>query len=173
MRKLATVCILILVFGARTLAQQTIFIVRHAERADGGAGGGASMTGNASMMANDPDLSESGRRRAEALAETLRDSGVKAVFVTEYKRTQQTAQPVARKLGLQPVIVSAKDPAALLDKIKAVEGPVLVVGHSNTVPELLTKLGVSNAPKLGDSDYDDLFIVTRGDKPFLIRLHLR
>ena len=146
-------------------AQQPVFVVRHAERADAGAGG--------TMMAADPELSDTGRARAQALAATLRDAGITAIFVSEYKRTQQTAEPLATKLGLQPTVVTAKDPAALIEKINAATGPVLVIGHSNTVPEILGKLGVENPPKLGDQDYDDLFVFRRGENPLLLRLHYR
>ena len=123
-------------------AQNAVFVVRHAERADGGAAG-------ATSMANDPDLSDVGRTRAQALAAALKDAGVTAIFVTEYKRTQQTAEPLAKLLGIQPTIVSAKDAPGLLDKAKAVTGRALIVGHSNTVPDILGRLGVENPPKLG------------------------
>ena len=56
----------------------------------------------ATSMANDPDLSDVGRTRAQALATALKDAGVTAIFVTEYKRTQQTAEPLAKLLGIQP-----------------------------------------------------------------------
>ncbi len=116
---------------------------------------------------------EVGRARAQSLAATLKDAGVTAIFVTEYKRTQQTAAPLAQLLGIQPTVVSAKDTQGLIEKVKAVTGRALVVGHSNTVPEVLGKLGVENPPKLADSDYGDLFMVSRGDTTTLFRLHYR
>ena len=146
-------------------AQQPILVVRHAERAGDGSG--------ATMMANDPALSEAGRARAQSLATTLKDAGITAIFVTEYKRTQQTAEPLAKLLGLQPTVVAAKDPAALVEKVKAAGGAVLIIGHSNTVPDVLGRLGVENPPKLADADYDNLFIVSTSGKPSLLRLHYR
>jgi broad specificity phosphatase PhoE len=150
----------------QAVAQQPIFVVRHAERADAGAGG-------ATTMATDPDLSDTGRARAQSLASMLRDARITAIFVTEYKRTQQTAEPLAKALGIQPSIITAKDSTAVVDKIRAATGPVLVVGHSNTIPEILAKLGVENPPKVGDADYDDLFMVTGAEKKSLVRLHFR
>jgi hypothetical protein len=49
---------------------------------------------------------------------------------------------------------------------------VLVVGHSNTLPEVLKKLGVKDDIKIEDSEYDNLFIVVRPEsgEPTLIRL---
>ena len=146
-------------------AQNAVFVVRHAERADSGAG----MT----SMANDPDLSDIGRTRAQALAATLKDAGVTAIFVTEYKRTQQTAEPLAKMLGIQPTVVNAKDAQGLIDKIKAATGRALIIGHSNTVPDILGRLGVENPPKLADADYTDLFMVSFGGQATLYRLHYR
>ena len=146
-------------------AQNAVFVTRHAERADAAAG--------APMMASDPELSDVGRARAQSLAATLKDAGVTAIFVTEYKRTQQTAEPLAKLLGIQPTVVSAKDTQGLIEKIKVLTGRALVVGHSNTVPEVLGKLGVENPPKLTDSDYGDLFMVSRGDTTTMVRLHYR
>lgn len=146
-------------------AQNAVFVTRHAERADAAAG--------APMMASDPELSDVGRARAQSLAEMLKDAGVTAIFVTEYKRTQQTAEPLAKLLGIQPTVVSAKDTQGLIEKIKVLTGRALIVGHSNTVPEVLGKLGVENPPKLADSDYGDLFMVSRGDTTTMVRLHYR
>jgi len=146
-------------------AQNAVFVVRHAERADAGSG--------ATTMATDPELSDIGRTRAQSLAAMLKDAGVTVIFVTEYKRTQQTAEPLAQLLGIQATVVSAKDTQGLIEKVKAVTGRALVVGHSNTVPEVLGKLGVENPPKLADSDYGDLFLVSRGDTTTLFRLHYR
>jgi broad specificity phosphatase PhoE len=147
-------------------AQPLVFVVRHAERADSGTGG-------ATTMATDPDLSDAGRARAESLAAALKDAKITAIFVTPYKRTRQTAEPLARALGVQPTEIDAKDMGSLIEKVKAASGNVLVVGHSNTVPDVLSKLGVDDAPKLADADYDNLFVVIRGAKPSLLRLHFR
>lgn len=147
------------------LAQQTIFVVRHAERADAGTAG-------ATMMANDPELSEAGRARAQSLAAALKDAKITAIYTTEYKRTRQTAEPLASALGLEVTVVPARDMAALVEKLKGA-GNALVVGHSNTVGPILERLGVADPVTLGDEDYDNLFVVVRGEKPTLVRLHFR
>jgi broad specificity phosphatase PhoE len=147
-------------------AQSAIFVVRHAERADAAA--------NASpMMASDPDLSETGKARAKSLVVTLRDAGITAIYSTEYKRTQQTAEPLAKALGIAVTTVPARDMPALIEKLKAATGNALVVGHSNTVGPVIAALGVTEPVELTDRDYDNLFIVVRRDKPRLIRLHFR
>lgn len=143
------------------LAQGPIFVVRHAERADSGAG--------APTMNVDPNLSEAGRRRAESLATMLRDAGITAIYVTEFKRTQETAAPLAARLGLTPVRVSAKDMPALIARLRERQGAALVVGHSNTVPAIVEALTSTPAITIADDEYDNLFVVA-GEKPALVRL---
>ena len=60
-----------------------MFLVRHAERADAGMAA-------AKMAGRDPDLSDAGKARANALAAMLKDARITAIFTTEYKRTRQT-----------------------------------------------------------------------------------
>ena len=165
-RGLLTTVALTLTLVASTAAQQAVFVVRHAERADAVAGGSP-------MMATDPELSDAGRARAQSLASALKDAGITAIFVTEFKRTQQTAEPLAKALGIQPTVVTAKDLAGLVEKVKASTGNVLVVGHSNTVSDVITRLGVETPVKLSDTDFDNLFVVVGAVKPTLVRIHYR
>jgi probable phosphoglycerate mutase len=147
-------------------AQHTVFLVRHAERAD-------TTPGTSPTMAADPDLSEAGRARAESLAAALRDTNLTAIYATELKRTQQTAAPLAKALGLTVKIVTSKSAADLLKQLKASKGNVLVVGHSNTVPDVIKGLGVTTAVTIGDDEFDNMFLVTPGTHPSLLRLHYR
>jgi len=155
-----------LVFAASHAAAQTVFVVRHAERADAGMAG-------ATSMATDPELSETGRARAESLGAMLKDAGITTILVTEYKRTQQTAAPLARARGVAAEAVPAKDLDALMAKVKSAAGNVLIVGHSNTLPGIVKRLGIDTPVTVGDADYDNLFVVTGGAKPSLVRLHFR
>ena len=164
MHRLIVAVFVNLVLAAPALAQQTVFVVRHAERADAG-------TSSGSMMASDPELSPAGHARAKALAGVLKDANITAIFTTEFKRTQQTAEPLARLLGIQSTPIGSRDQQKLLEAIKDVKGNVLVVGHSNTVPAVIKALGVSTAVELDDSEYDNLFIVSTGATPSLVRLH--
>lgn len=145
----------------------TVFVVRHAERADDGSSGGG-------MMAADPDLSDAGRARAASLALMLRSANVTAIIATPYKRTQQTAAPLARALGITITTVGARDTARLPVLVREAGGNVLVVGHSNTVPATLEELGVTAPVTLEDNEYDNLFVVTMtGAGPRMVRLHFR
>ena len=138
-------------------AEPFVVFVRHAEKA---AGGG-----------NDPDLSEPGMARAEALAQMLRDSKISAVFTSEFKRTKQTAAPTAKLLGITPTVVAGKDATELVAKLKSLNGNALVVGHGNTIPELVNALGIQESTDIKENDYTQIFVVTLGDKPQLLRLH--
>ena len=130
-------------------AQKLVIVVRHAERADGGAGA-APMT----AAPADPLLSAAGEARASRLAGLLAESGITAIFATEFKRTQDTAKPVAAKLGLTPQIVKAADTSALLGRLKAshANDTVLVVGHSNTMPGIIKGL-TGRDVTIADSQY--------------------
>jgi phosphohistidine phosphatase SixA len=122
-------------------AFQTIYLVRHAEKQSGGS---------------DPQLSLQGQRRALDLAMHLRDASIQAIFVSEYQRTQKTAQPLADLLKIKPTVIPGKDLSQLITLLQAdtSNGAVLVVGHSNTVPEIVQALGVPVTLTLAEDEYD-------------------
>src|SRR6266508_419696 len=138
-------------------AQPIVVIVRHAEKA---ANGG-----------NDPDLSSAGQARADALARILKDSGITAIFTTEFKRTQETAAPTATATHVTPTVVAAKDTAALVARLHQLNGNALVVAHGDTIPNIIKALGINIPINIPDADYSELLIVTLGDKPQVFRLH--
>jgi broad specificity phosphatase PhoE len=138
-------------------AAPVIFVVRHAEKA---------ATGD-----KDPDLAPEGRKRADALANILKDSQITAVFVTEFKRTQETAAPTARAVHLSPTVIAANDIAVLAEKLRTLNGNALVVGHGNTIPDLLKALGITTPVSIPEDDYAEIFAVVLGDAPQLVRLH--
>ena len=155
--KALTLFLLILVSVSAASAQPVVVIVRHGEKA---ANGGS-----------DPDLSSVGRARADALARILKDSGITAVFTTEFQRTQETAAPTATSAHVAPTVVAAKDTAGLVAKLHQLSGNALVVGHGDTIPNLIKALGISVPVNIPDADYSELLVVTLGDKPQLLRLH--
>jgi broad specificity phosphatase PhoE len=166
MKTVCHVFLIVVSLAVTTAAQQVVFVVRHAERAD-------TVAGAAPTMAADPELSEAGRARAESLAAALKDAKVVAIFATEFKRTQATAAPLAKALGLQVTTIGSKEPAKLIAAVKAAGGNVLVVGHSNTVPAIVKDLGVATPVTVGEDEYDNLFVVTMGARPSMFRLHYR
>ncbi|MEP6915704.1 MAG: histidine phosphatase family protein [Acidobacteriota bacterium] len=169
-RGVVLVLALVLSLPVGAASQTTVFLVRHAERADNGPGGTPPMTAPGAPAA-DPDLSDAGRARAAALAAALKDANITAIYATDLKRTQQTAAPLAQALGLTVIVVPATAVPALIAKVRARRGNALVVGHSNTVPEVIKGLGVKTAVQVRDTEYDNLFLVVRGGTPEFLRLH--
>jgi phosphohistidine phosphatase SixA len=147
---------------ASSASAQSIFLVRHAERADAGQ-----------QQVKDPELSERGRARAESLAAVLKDAGLQAIYASQYKRTQQTAAPLAKAIDVKVTVVEADDVAGLVTRVQAQKGSALVVSHSDMLPEILKALKIETPIKINADDYDDLFIVTSGTGRTLLRLHYR
>lgn len=140
-------------------AQEAVYVVRHAEKADESA---------------DAPLSSAGVARARKLAAMLENAGITHVFTSERRRTAETAAPLATARHLSAQQVAAADLRGLTQKLSAL-GPhdrALVVGHSNTVPDLLRALHVDTPITIGDAEYDNLFIVVPRDNaaPTLLRL---
>ena len=157
MKHLALVLSIPLVLATGGNAAPVVFIVRHAEKANTGG--------------KDPDLSAQGQKRADALAHVLKDSQITSVFVTEFKRTQETAAPTATAAHVSPTVVQANDIGALVEKLRALNGNALVVGHGNTIPDLLKALGIATPVSIPEDDYSEILVVLLGDAPQLLRLH--
>ncbi|MBI5509276.1 MAG: histidine phosphatase family protein [Deltaproteobacteria bacterium] len=130
-----------------------VYLVRHAEKARVRDGD------------DDPPLSAKGRARARALEERLASVGLAAIYVTQYQRTGETAAPLASRLGLTPQELPATDSTRLVQILRERHrgAQVLVVGHSNTIPEILAVLGVGTSVSIEDQQYGDLFVVTLRD----------
>lgn len=130
----------------------SVFVVRHAEKAD----------------PSDPDtpLSPAGEARAQALAALLKDKGVKGVHATEFKRTQQTAGPTAEAAGVDVIVIANAERATLIERAKAVPmgSSLLIVGHSNTVPEIVRELSDETVDGINENEFDNLYeVVFEGD----------
>src|SRR5262245_56801604 len=166
LKRAAAIALLTMLCAVPAAAQHTAFLVRHAERADSAGGGKPTMTA-------DPELSEAGRERAASLATALKDAHITRIFATEFKRTQQTAAPLAKALGLTVTTVPADNTADLVKRLKSGKGNALVVGHSNTLPEVVKALGVKTPVAIAETEFDNLLIVTLGTTPALLRLHYR
>jgi broad specificity phosphatase PhoE len=123
----------------------TVLIVRHAEK--------SAPTGNI-------PLSEAGFERAQTLARVVSDTGISAIYTSKLLRTIQTAGPTARLLGLVPQPINEVEALAknILDDHAG--QTVLVVHHSDTIPELIVALGASTKPIIKDDEFDKLFVVT-------------
>jgi len=89
---------------------------------------------------------------------------LRKIYVTNTRRTQQTALRLSQRLGINSEVVDAKiDSNELAHRVLNENrgGRVLVVGHSNTVPELVRALSGSDAvPPIGEEEYDTMYVVT-------------
>ena len=126
----------------------TVILVRHADKLE--------------APSVDPALSPAGEQRARALGEALRDGPLAAIYVTEYRRTRQTAAPVAEVTGAEVIEIPADDSSELLQRLRAHRGEiVLVVGHRNSVPGVVSELGGETA-LFAEDEFERLLVVTWG-----------
>ena len=146
-RFLLSALILLAAFLPAAAQAAPVYVIRHLERAPGDA---------------DPSLSERGAARAEQLAEVLAGANIKAVFATATRRAQETGAPLARRLGLTVTTYNPRDVDALAAAVAAAGGPVLIVGHSNTVASLVARFGGAKPAELSEQDYGSLFVVHDG-----------
>ena len=133
-----------------------IYLVRHAEK---------------QKTSDNPHLTQCGRFRAKQLAQTLRNVDIKSVYSTSYNRTLETATPTAssKKLGVKQYSPSGLP--QLARQIKQNKESVLIVGHSNTTPELASILLGSTVTKMNEDEYQHLFqIQMSDDKVKLVKL---
>ncbi len=125
-----------------------VFLVRHAEKVD---------------SSRDPELSVAGRELVATLANALRSAEIEYVHSSDYIRTRDTATPTATNHGLEVELYDPRDLPTLVEKLRAAGGRHLVVGHSNTTPEMVELLGGEAGPEINEAgEYDRLYIVTIG-----------
>ncbi|WP_276134525.1 SixA phosphatase family protein [Polluticoccus soli] len=131
----------------------TLIVLRHAEKETTGA---------------DPNLNSDGLLRAEELKRLLDNLSISAIYSTPFNRTRQTVQPLATAKGLSiteyPTTKSYTDLESEI--LSAYRGKiVVVVGHSNTVPDMVKELSNNSFNVIiEDSQYDNLFVVSMPEK---------
>ena len=161
---LLTLLIAFAVFCQTAIAQEefkpiTVFVVRHAEKEN--------------EPKQDPPLTKEGVARSQELARILAGANIKAIYTSQFARTKLTAEPLVAKSGaavtsltLKPNpsnlrLISDESTAELINKIMQRPGEsVLVIGHSNWMPDVIKMLGGDTVPTIDEQKFDDLFIVT-------------
>ena len=155
-RRALLLLVLLLLAAAPALRAQhptVVILVRHAEKVVPNPPDG------------DPPLTPAGMARAQALAEHLALTGVHAIISSQWQRTRATAAPLAARLGLEPEIISTSgaqaQPEAVAASIRANHRghTVLVVGHSNSIPQTIRALGGPELPDICDSQYANLYVL--------------
>jgi len=130
----------------------TVIVMRHAEKA--------------ALPAEDPPLSLAGEGRAQELAQVLgqapEEFRIQGIFVSEFRRTQDTVRPLANRLGVPVIVVPSADIALVVKRAREEYrgGRVLVVGHSNTVPQIVEDLSGVKVPAMSESEYGIVYVVS-------------
>ena len=155
-------CLSIIIFSS--CGSVKYYIVRHAEKE-------TATEGTTMNTPNDPPLSAAGRVRAIELRNVLTGKSIRYIFSTNTIRTIATAQPFNELRGATKIqFYNTRDSLDhFIQKLKAInKGNSLIVGHSNTVDDIVNKLcGEIKIPAdLPDSEYDNLYIVTKKGKRF-------
>ena len=144
------VLVLLLLIGFEATAQKTtVWIVRHAEK------------DRSDSTNKNPSLTLQGLERANKWALFFKDKNIAAVYSTNYKRTQQTALPIAKEQNLEIISYTAKE--LISEKFIADNKGknIVIVGHSNTTPELVNSLlGEKKYEDIADRENNNVFIVT-------------
>jgi phosphohistidine phosphatase SixA len=152
--KFSLLAVIALLFSSQLMAQpEQIFLLRHSEKASG----------------SDPSLTDKGKLRANNIAKQLQSAKPTQLFSTDYNRTQQTIAPLAKATSL---IVQSYNPRELVQfagELKLLNGVAVVVGHSNTTPQLV-KLLSGHRVNIEEDEYDKLYeLRLHDDKYQLIR----
>ena len=139
--------VLLLAWAWNASSTTTVVLVRHAEKL--------------AEPPDDPPLSPEGQHRAKALAGWMADSGVQTIYVSQFRRTRETAEPVAKRTGAEIVALPADDLSGVMKQLRGKHRgeTVLVVGHSNTIPALIEWLG-GDGVEIDENDFSRLFVVT-------------
>ena len=129
--------------------QPSIYVMRHLHTPKG---------------ATDPDLTAEGLRYAAAVSEWFRRDPPNVIYVSSTRRAQQTAAPLAQRLSITPKIYDPRDTPGLIAAVIKEPGSVLIVGHSNTVPDIVAALGGARPGPLVHEDFGDIWHVAGPDR---------
>lgn len=127
-----------------------VYLVRHSERAEDGT--------------SDPRISLHGWDRSRLLAEMLRDARLTQIHTTDFKRTRTTGRPISEGTGIALQVYDPRDLTGFADQLMRTPGRHLVIGHSNTTPQLVAALGGDPGSPIADLEYDRLYVVTLTDQ---------
>lgn len=127
----------------------TVILIRHAEKV-------------IDPKNPDVDLAPAGQARALELVRMFSDSGINALYATQFKRTQQTVKPLADHLSLPVNTIDAKQTPELIKQLLSDHRgqTILVAGHNNTVPEIIAALGGPQFPVIPETEYDNMYVVS-------------
>ncbi|WP_100644348.1 SixA phosphatase family protein [Alteromonas facilis] len=145
MKLILSLCLLCFSFAA---SAQTYYVLRHFEKVQG---------------VDNPPLSDIGQAQAQTLAVLLADKGLQCIYSTDYVRTRSSVEPLATKIHTDINLYDPRQPDALIEQMRKLSQDCVIVGHSNTVADIVTRLG-GTAKELTEKDYGDVFMVVTDNK---------
>jgi len=131
--------------GDDTSSRYKLYLIRHAEKQPDGS--------------RDPVLTEAGKHRSEQLAKWFQDKDIKDIWSSDYHRTRDTVKPLLKKLGLALNNYDPGNQSVLVKQLLERQHNALIVGHSNTIPELARLLCKCKIADMDDSEHDRLIVV--------------
>jgi len=143
------VVVLFAYFSTFSRPVTTVILVRHAEK-------------KIEPENPDPDLTPEGVERAQEIARMFADSGINAIYATQYKRTQQTVKPLADRTGVTVSLLDSKQTDELVSRLQTTHSgqTIFIAGHNNSVPAIVSMLSGETYPLIPESEYDNLYVVT-------------
>ena len=142
-------------------SQQLVYLIRHGEKEATG---------------NDPKLTEAGKKRAAAWATMFQEAGIGTVYTSDATRTRETGTIISGMLEIQRKELPANDIAGLIEVLASAHSDenVLVVGHAETIPLMVSEFGSFSSVTISQSEFDRLFIVSPqdDDEPLLAELRM-
>jgi len=138
-----------------THSKYTLYLIRHAEKELDGS--------------RDPVLTEVGKNRAKQLAKWFQSKGLLDIWSSDYHRTRDTVKPILAKTGIQLRIYDPGDQAALIKQLQDRQQTALIVGHSNTIPELARLLCNCNIADMEETEHNRLIVISVVDDAVMVR----
>ncbi|MEZ4838649.1 phosphoglycerate mutase family protein [Flavobacterium sp.] len=140
--------LLLLVFQQTTAQSEvtTLYLIRHAEKVDN---------------SNDPELSEEGIKRAVRWTKLFEKKSIDIFYTTLTKRTQMTCSTIATSKQKNVLFYDAKK-FSLKETIEKHRGKtILIVGHSNTIPNQINiLLNDEIYLQMNENEFENLYTIT-------------
>ena len=143
--KSAWVALLLLVCHPAFSAPEQLYLFRHSEKQTG----------------SNPYLTEQGQARAEHLVSLVKTHPHITLYSSNYNRTLSTAAPLARYFNIKVITYNAADLTTLKNQLLAQDGVVVVIGHSNTTPQLASLLSNQTIENMDEGQYGHYYSLSR------------
>lgn len=125
----------------------TVYLIRHFEK---------QVATNAT--GKDVSLSAEGKNYALALPQALLGANIKEIYSSPYKRTRESAYATAKAFSVEIQEYDPRKLTTIASHAINSNANMLIVGHSNTTPELFALLGCYEL-HISETDYNQVYVV--------------